>query len=226
MKIYTKLWRATCVPLAAVGSSVALLMSPLTVTLLFIFFGALGMLLTRVFVAEYREHPSGGRIRILACGAGVVGSAVCSFIGFASLLGPAVFLLAALVMASSPYVVKTCGHRLAVARWLRVWRRCRARANARPHNPSPAEQDLSALTNEQLCELWRASYLALMHPTPGQMSATVLERQRYLDEFERRNRSGFAAWLATGPLASASPLPYLIGVPTINWDDLTREQET
>jgi hypothetical protein len=58
------------------------------------------------------------------------------------------------------------------------------------------------------------------------MSTTVLERENYLDEFERRNRSGFAAWLASGPLASASPLPYLVGVPTINWDDLTREQES
>ena len=55
--------------------------------------------------------------------------------------------------------------------------------------------------------------------------AVTFLRERYLDEFERRNRSGFATWLASGPLASASPLPYLVGVPTINWDDLTREQD-
>ena len=39
------------------------------------------------------------------------------------------------------------------------------------------------------------------------MTETVVERQRYLDEFERRNRSGFAVWLASGPLASANPMP-------------------
>jgi len=82
------------------------------------------------------------------------------------------------------------------------------------------------LTDEQLCQLWRASYVALLHSSSDRMSTTVLERENYLDEFERRNRSGFAAWLASGPLASASPLPYLVGVPTINWDDLTREQES
>ena len=85
--------------------------------------------------------------------------------------------------------------------------------------------DLSTLTDEQLCRLWRASYLALLNPSAGPMTTTVVERQRYLDEFERRNRSGFATWLASGPQVSASPMPYLVGVPTINWDDLTREQD-
>ena len=50
----------------------------------------------------------------------------------------------------------------------------------------------------------------------------------YLDELERRNGSGFAAWLAAGPQAAEDPLPYLNGdrvdAPALDWDELTRGQ--
>ena len=50
----------------------------------------------------------------------------------------------------------------------------------------------------------------------------------YLDELERRNASGFAAWLASGPEAAEDPLPYLtrdhIDTPAVDWDELTRRQ--
>jgi hypothetical protein len=55
--------------------------------------------------------------------------------------------------------------------------------------------------------------------------ATVEERQRYLDEFERRNSTGLTAWLASGARVASNPLPYLAKSyaerPVINWDDLT-----
>jgi hypothetical protein len=227
MKIYMRLWLVACVPLAAVGASVAFVISPVAVTLLFIYFGVVGMLMTLGFVAEYWERSSDGRMRLLAGGAVVGGGAACSFIGFASLLGAGVFLLAVLVLASSPYAVRTS------RRWLGVVQRSRcmerlahACAYAHPHYVARPPMDLSTLTDEQLCYRWRVSYLALLHSSAGQMKETVVERQNYLDEFERRNPSGFDAWLASGPLASASPMPYLVDVPAINWDDLTREQES
>ena len=89
MTIYRRSWQVLCVPLATVGASVAFVKSPVAVTFMFIYFGALGMLLTLGFVAEYWECSSGGRMRLLACGAVVGGGSACSFIGFASLLGPA-----------------------------------------------------------------------------------------------------------------------------------------
>ena len=59
--------------------------------------------------------------------------------------------------------------------------------------------------------------------------AAVTERQQYLDEFERRNSSGFAAWLGSDVESLGNPLPFLIfsrgGLPTIDWDDLTRLQD-
>jgi len=55
--------------------------------------------------------------------------------------------------------------------------------------------------------------------------ATVQERQRYLDELERRNAVGLAAWLASGARVASNPLPYFVRDRTnreaINWDDLT-----
>ncbi len=226
MRLYTRLWLFVCVPLAAVGASLAFVKFPVAVTFLFIYFGALGMLLTLGFVAEYWECSSHGRMRLLACGAVVGGSVACSFIGLASVLGPRVFLLGVLVLAGSPYAMRRYRRWLGVARQTGCLRSlARAGARARPHYASRPQPDLSTLTDEQLCQLWRASYLALLNPSASPVSTTVVERQRYLDEFERRNRSGFAIWLASGPRASASPLPYLVGVPTINWDDLTRGQD-
>ena len=210
MRLYTRLWLVVCVPLAAIGACLALVKSPVAVTFLFICFGAIGMLLTLGLVAQHWECSSPGRMRLLAFGAAVGGGVGCSFIGIASVLGPRVFPLAVLILAGSPYAMR---------------RVARAAARARPHDASRPQPDLSTLTDEQLCQLWRASYLALLNPSASPVCTTVVERQRYLDEFERRNRSGFAIWLASGPLASASPLPYTVGVPTINWDDLTRGQD-
>jgi hypothetical protein len=227
MTVYRKLWLVVCAPLAAVGTTVAFEISPIAMTSLFIYFGALGMLLTLNFEAAYWERSSGGQMRLLGRGAMAGGSAACSFIGFASLTGPAAFLLAVLVLASSPYAVRTYRRWLDVVQRSRSWETLtHADANAHPHYVSRTQMNLNRLTDQQLCQLWRASYLALLHPSAGQMAQIALDRQHYLDEFERRNRSGFAAWPASGPLASASPMPYLVGAPTINWDDLTREQES
>jgi hypothetical protein len=226
MRLYTRLWLVGCGPVAAVGVSLAFVKSPVALTFLFIYFGAVGMLATVGLVAEYWECSSGRRICLLACGALVGGSVGCSFIGLASVLGPRVFLLAVLVLAGSPYAMRRYRPWLGVARRSRCLRGlARAGTSARPHYASARQPDLSTLTDEQLCQLWRASYVALLNPSASPVSTTVVERQRYLDEFERRNRSGFAIWLASGPRASASPLPYLVGVPTINWDDLTRGQD-
>ena len=61
----------------------------------------------------YWERGTRGRLRLLAGGALVAGTSVGAFVGYASLLGPGVLLLAAVVLAGSPYAVKASG------RWLR-----------------------------------------------------------------------------------------------------------
>lgn len=225
MNAYKKSWLVVCALLAVLGASVAFVRSPLSLAVLFMLCGALGVLLTLGFVVEHGERASRGRIRPALGGGLVGGGAAASFIGFASLLGPGVLLLAVAISASSPYAVRTYRRHLGVASWSACWATLAGLCvYPLPRDTSRPRMALSALTDDQLCRRWRASYVALMRPSAGQMEEIVIERQNYLDEFERRNRSEFAAWLASGPMASASPMPYQVDVAPVDWDDLIREE--
>ena len=117
MTTYRVVWLCICVPLGAVGAAVALVRSPEAATLLFAAFGVVGSLLTMCFAPTFGERATGGRLMLLAGGALVAGTSVSAFVGYASLLGAGVLLLAAAVLAGSPYAVK------ASSRWLRSVRR-------------------------------------------------------------------------------------------------------
>jgi hypothetical protein len=99
---------------------------------------------------------------------------------------------------------------------------------AAPQGTSPisGSADVRALTDEQLCKRWRASYLAVQQPqATDQMMRSLRQRQLCLDELQRRNSVGFDRWLASNPRAAGNPLPYIRGQRTghgsINWDDLS-----
>ena len=82
------------------------------------------------------------------------------------------------------------------------------------------------LTDEELCRAWSVSYRPLVDGPSGIRMGAVAVRQRVLDEFERRNSRGLAAWLASGARAAGNPLPYLaegrVNGQAIDWDELTR----
>jgi hypothetical protein len=235
MKTYGVLWLVVSIPLAMVGMSLALVLSPAGLGAVFIAFAATGAALMKCAVREFKKRPRQERARLALRGALIGGTTAGAFVGFAVLLGANVFLLAVLVLGSSPFAVG------AYARWLRsattpsaaqLDALARALAYAGPNYvPFVPSSELDAFTDEQLCQAWRASYLALQQQqlSTSQMLATVAERQKYLDEFERRNPSGFVAWLASGARAPGNPLPYLVGTrydnPSINWDELTRGQD-
>ena len=67
----------------------------------------------------------------------------------------------------------------------------------------------TALTLEELCWAWRASYTALQRSEPTVQARIVSERARYLDELERRAPAGFARWLATGARAGSDPTRFV-----------------
>jgi hypothetical protein len=84
--------------------------------------------------------------------------------------------------------------------------------------PSPTDEpttDLPAVTlrdldDEALCLAWRRSFVRLQQaPSLSARLRHVQERQRLLDELERRNPDGLAAWLASGCRAAGNPLPFL-----------------
>jgi hypothetical protein len=236
MKVYRILWLAVCVLLAMIGASVAFVVAPLPMTVLSFVFAAISAIVawTWTLQSQDTQHPPRDRMRVMTTSALVGGTTVGAFVGLTVLLGAGVFLLVIVVLASAPYALSAYG------RWLRslptpsaaqLDTMARSLAYTSPEYLAfQPPSELSDLTAEELCGSWRASYAALQHqPSAAQTMATVAERHRYLDELERRNPSGFAAWLASGARTPGNPLPYLTRErahhPAINWDELTRGQD-
>jgi hypothetical protein len=82
------------------------------------------------------------------------------------------------------------------------------------------------LTDEQLCVAWRSSTAALRQGSPHRVRRVVEQRQRYLNEFERRNPRGVKVWLASTDSSACDPGVYLVedwvDLPKADWDELTR----
>ena len=94
----------------------------------------------------------------------------------------------------------------------------------------PPEPDPSRLTDEELCQRWRASCLYVgRRPSAPNLMHAVEQRQAYLDEFERRYPGPFAAWLTSGAGALDYLTPYAmrghVDHAAINWDELTRGRD-
>jgi hypothetical protein len=233
MKIYRRLWMAICAPLTVAGLSLGLVFVPVPMTILAIFFGALAAIGTWVWLLQNEDAKGQPRAhsRVMANNALIVGAAIGAVIGFGVLLGTGVLLLLIAVLATSPFVIRACGRLLLSVPTPQLETMARSLAYASPEyltfQPS---SELDKLTDEELCQSWRASYAALQRQSSAaQTAATVAERQTYLDELQRRNPRGFAAWLASGARAPGNPLPFLTrgwgDESTINWDELTRGQD-
>ena len=215
MTVYRDLWWAVCLPVVLLGLTVALLLSPAALTVVLLTFAIIGAAVSLSRAIESADRPLRDRVGPALRGALLGGSAAGALVGYTVLLGAGVLLLVGLVLVSSPYSVRV------YRRWLT------ALPTSSSDQPSVA---LDELTDEQLCQAWRASYAALQRQSSAARAATaVAERQRYLDELERRNADGFAAWLASGAHSPGDPLPYLTGnraeAAEINWDELTRGRE-
>lgn len=219
MTVYRDLWSAVCVPVALLGLTVALLLSPGALAIVFVAFAIIGAAKTLRGVTESADHPSGDRAGRTLRGALLWGAAAGPLVGHTVLLGPGVLLLVGLVLASSPYCVR--GFR----RWLGSGLASGSSAKLR----SEPSVDLGGLTDQQLCRAWSTSYGALhRQSSAAQVAAAVAERAEYLDELERRNPDGFAAWLASGAHSPGNPLRYLAGrvePAEINWDELTQGRD-
>jgi hypothetical protein len=231
--VHRVVWQSTCAALGALGTAVALVRSPAAVALLLGVVGGASCLLTLCLARGFWERGRGGRLGMLSMSALIAATGFGALLGYSSLFGGWVLLLAAAVMAGSPRVAQV------LARCLRSLGRPSAApfgplASALAFAPSgfvhfAAVQvrplgELSGLSDEQLCKRWRVSCKEVQLYGVQGLDA-VDERQLCLDEIERRNAGALAGWLASGPSAWGDPLPYLtgerVGPPTINWDELT-----
>lgn len=95
----------------------------------------------------------------------------------------------------------------------------------------PARRTLAEeVTDEELCEVWRTSTSVVISDLPADRTMrAVVERERWLDEFERLHPAGLRSWLVSPTAAQDDPLVYLADLDTgqgeIQWDDLIRGQD-
>ena len=85
-------------------------------------------------------------------------------------------------------------------------------------------QSLASLDDAALCFAWRASYVALQqHPSAPVRLRVVQRRQAILDDLERRNAPGIAAWLASGARAAGDPTRYVTSAHRRTWNPIARQ---
>ena len=237
MRVYRWAWLLVCAILAAVGIAVLLIVSPAVLVFLFLAFVVVGVVVMLAGAGDPAATRASRTRRVLT-GAVVLGTSAPACVGFTVVLGAGVLLLMLIVAASSPYALS------AYARWMRSTSTSSASTSSAAQlaawapgfvaplpgwAPPQLGPDLDLLSTEELCQAWCSSYLVLserfLRRDTRATLATVEERQRYLDEFERRNSTGLTAWLASGARVASNPLPYLAKSyaerPVINWDDLT-----
>lgn len=83
-------------------------------------------------------------------------------------------------------------------------------AGGAPQQLQQLQRPLSQLSTAELCQRWQASYPAMpgrLHP--AQHAVLAGRRQGLLDELERRDPAGVAAWLAAGARAGSDPRRHL-----------------
>ncbi len=167
------------------------------------------------------EDPGSIHFRVVGP---VPAALVVSSIGLLGLLGLAAVPVAGLLVLVHPDV----------RRWLRVKagrahasaagtaperaRPVRARpSSTRPSAPTVApmveEPDLvvtDELTDSDLCEAWRSSYVALQRARTNASRFRAVEmRVLYLDDLERRLGDDFARWMESLPRAAEDPRRFL-----------------
>jgi hypothetical protein len=204
---YRRIWGSAVRVLAAIGVAAA-----------FVFVGwatdAVTFLMAAVMVGSIylsiglaRELEPATLIRSVPAWAARAGLVALSVCGYAAAVGVETFWLVVLVVASSPPVLARLWPRTADV-GARPRRKSSGEASPapRPGGPQttggiawqqsehlPAEpQDLTELSDEELCLAWRRSFTQLQGSTTDAQRLVVAKvRRAYLDELERRQPEAF-----------------------------------
>jgi hypothetical protein len=213
MPKYRTVWFVGVCAAAGVGLLAALTAWPPAAVLTF-------FLLTAVVAAGTAFVTFEGRGKLLWLGAAKVGTATGAALvgvgGLVNVLGGWGIAFVVLVIATCPVVVM---------RALQLGAR-RGGDHVPTPTPAPApaplraadepwmSRSVEAMDDATLCLAWRSSYVALQRAcTTKRALGITRRRQVLLDELERRNATGFSAWLASSPRAAGDPSRYLLEEP-------------
>jgi hypothetical protein len=73
---------------------------------------------------------------------------------------------------------------------------------------------LARWSEQELCQAWQRTYVQLQRHTDAAWTEHLAQtRCTYLDELQRRDPDGFAAWIASGARAASDPMRYLTTSP-------------
>ncbi|SED63329.1 hypothetical protein SAMN04489727_8667 [Amycolatopsis tolypomycina] len=153
------------------------------------------------------RHGMPARTRTAALRAGALAAAI-----FFALFFTVSGMLATLSGALTAALVVVFAALALVADLRRSDHRSRPRTNdvvAAVISPPPA-RPVTELSLDELCTSWRRSYFQLLVSRDASARRHLVQRrQDYLDEIERRDRSGFLRWLGSGARPGGDPGPYL-----------------
>lgn len=232
MKAYRICWLTLCIALGAVGIVVALGWSISVTVVFFTCAAACGAVLGTAALGPEEAPPESIVWRQVVVGAAIGGLVTVAAIGMGVLLGAgSAVLLLLLGIGSSPAVIRLCRRRFRQsgqdsASAPPAERSDQTAEPAAAEAGDDAQPQPQSLTDAQLCTAWRVSFSALEKArTEQQRLRIVEERQDCLDELERRNPHGLAAWLASGARAAGDPTRFVLGdrsaaSASIDWDAL------
>jgi hypothetical protein len=232
MKAYRICWLTLYIALGAVGVVVALSWSISVTVVFFTCAAACGAVLGTAALGPEDAPPESIVWRQVVVGATIGGLVTVAAIGMGVLLGAgSAVMLLLLGFGSSPTVVRFCRRRVgqSASESASAPPSERLDQRAEPAAAAPADDAQSqpqSLTDAQLCTAWRVSFSALEKArTEQQRLRIVEERQDCLDELERRNPHGLAAWLASGARAAGDPTRFVLGdrsaaSASIDWDGM------
>lgn len=217
-RTFRSVWWGAVVGATTIGCAGALVARPVRVTVwVLVVAGILGILGSILYEFRDTDRDVSPRDLVRTCARRgvVVGVTSVSFTGYAAFLGGWSLFVVMLAVPTSPWAV-------------RRWRRWKALAadeqpadsgetaatdSAVRHRQSASDgpaTSLESLGLDELCHAWRASYGDLQRAQTRWTREQIVEmRQSYLDELERRNPTGFAAWLDAGARAASDPGRFL-----------------
>ena len=179
------------------------------------------------FVAALVDRECGqSRTRQVVAGGSIAGGAAVSAAGLVVLCGTPGLLVVGVLVATCPKLWRAI-------RWWRLsraprpgsapWRRLPEQpaetgpakvstiVREGPGFTSDAQSEPWLLDDLALCSAWRRSSLILEHHRPPATHLQMVQqRQLYLDELERRNPTGVAAWLASAHHGASDPTRFIV----------------
>ncbi|WP_043823966.1 hypothetical protein [Rhodococcus opacus] len=211
MGVYRILWWVVTVPLGLVGFAVAIFTVHPDVLVSAAFAAAVTGGGLPAMVADRSAATPRSWLPAAALHAATAGAALICVVGLIALSGAAaVPLVLVLTVTAGP-----------VARRLRRWPPLAQLLSPQPAALSdpdeasapgslPTPPSCAELSDDALCRGWRTSFAELQNATSvtDRLQLARIRRQ-YLDEIERRDPQGFAAWFTSGARAGSDPSKFL-----------------